>query len=284
MNKFFRITFIIVVTMVLLISSSIFYAFKIEPYRLQVNSYNLSNGGTLEDTVKIVQISDIHLKEDYSIKELNKIVNKLNRLNPDLVIFTGDLYDNYGEYNNDEEVISQLSKIDAKYGKLAVWGNHDYGGGGAMAYEEIMERSGFKILNNESSIVNLESGKSISISGIDDAMLGNPILYNNTDNEIADYSILMSHEPDSAVDYMNNNYNLILCGHSHGGQIDIPFIPQIQKRAINVTTHASLYDDGLYDIDNENKTKFYVNTGLGTTHISARFGVVPEIAEFNIKL
>lgn len=74
----------------------------------------------------------------------------------------------------------------------------------------------------------------------------------------------------------------MLSGHSHGGQVNIPFIPAINQKAVSSTFLAANYAGGMYKLNS--KTKMYVNTGIGTTHISARFGVVPEISVFHIYL
>lgn len=67
-----------------------------------------------------------------------------------------------------------MGKISSTYGKYAVWGNHDYGGGGVGFYENIMVESGFKLLRNQNNDIKLDSGKKVTIIGIDDAMLGHP--------------------------------------------------------------------------------------------------------------
>ena len=127
----------------------IYYAFEIEPYRLKVNEYALNS--KMENTVeiKIVQFSDLHIKEDFTYKSLEKVVSEINGQEPDMVVFTGDLYDNYAVYHDDENIIKQLSDIKATYGKIAIWGNRDCGGGAAQQYESIMEQSGFTLLKNE---------------------------------------------------------------------------------------------------------------------------------------
>lgn len=88
---------------ILFISASIFYAVKIEPYRLTVEQVDLnkSNGNK---PLKILQISDLHLKGNFNYRNLSKIVNKINEQDPDIVIFTGDLYDHYGIYHDDVQI------------------------------------------------------------------------------------------------------------------------------------------------------------------------------------
>ena len=74
------------------------------------------------DFIKVVQFSDTHIKADFNYKNLDKVVNYINKQNPDVVVFTGDLYDNYAKYHDDEHIIKELQKINATYDKIAIWG------------------------------------------------------------------------------------------------------------------------------------------------------------------
>lgn len=269
-------------TLLIIGTSSVFYAFKIEPYRLSVKAYDLNEPAFSEKGLKIVQFSDTHIKEGFDESHLAKVVDKMNAEKPDIVIFTGDLYDNYAKYNDDEGVINQLKKIDAAITKVAVWGNHDYGGGAVRAFEHVMNESDFEVLKNENKLITLENNQTIWVTGLDDTMLGQPYLPDMTGMEQADFTLLLSHEPDVAAQYFNQEYDLILTGHSHGGQVNIPFLPGVNKLAVSTTDHAENYNSGLYQVGSSEETTLYVNRGIGTTHIAARFGVVPEIAVFNI--
>lgn len=251
------------------------YAFKIEPKLVKVNEISL--GTTNGELVKVVQLSDIQVSKGYSMDRLDKIVDKVNNENPDVIVFTGDLFDNYAEYGPTEEMIESLSRMNSSIGKYAVWGNHDYGGGASRIYETVMTSSGFKVLRNEGETISLENSKQLFIGGLDDSLLGNPsidtlLTYRNN----YDYSILLTHEPDIADSFIDTNTQLILAGHSHGGQVNIPFL-EPEK-----TLLAEKYTSGMYELEND--TKLYVNTGLGTTKIHARFNVIPEITVFNITI
>ena len=193
------------------------------------------------------------------------------------------MYDNYAKYNDDENIIAELQKIEAKYDKIAIWGNRDYGGGAVRQYENIMEQAGFTLLKNENWYVTIEN-KNILFTGLDDSMLGNVYMPDDTKIYDSQFDILLSHEPDIIDEHKEYAYDLTLSGHSHGGQVNIPFLPFINDMAISATSLSTKYDGGMYDLNEKENTKLYVNTGIGTTHISARFGVVPEIAVFNLYL
>lgn len=278
--KFGKILLGTILAVLLLAGSCVFYAFRIEPYRLTTNKFVLNEKTT--DFVKIVQFSDLHVKEDFTCENLEKAVKKMNKQKPDIVVFTGDLYDNYARYHDDTHIIKELKNIHAKYAKIAIWGNRDYGGGAVRQYESIMEQAGFTVLKNGNWYVTTESGKQILFTGLDDSMLGNVIMPDATKIYDSDYDILLTHEPDTADYFTDYAYDLVLSGHSHGGQINIPFLPAINRKAVAATALAADYTGGMYNMDSG--ASMYVNTGIGTTHISARFGVVPEIAVFTIYL
>lgn len=275
--KIIKTIFIVILIMILIIVSCVIYAFKIEPYRVKINEQVYKTGDRTSN-VKIAQFSDVHIKEDFTSQNFSKVVDKINSQNPDIVVFTGDLYDNYSTYSEDESLKDELERINAEY-KFAVWGNRDYGGGASNAYEKLMYESGFKILKNETEILDI-NGKKIMITGIDDSMLGNPYIEKSSEN--ADIKILLSHEPDAVDNYVEYGYNLALSGHSHGGQIDIPFVPDVNRIALSKTAMNDKYTAGMYTIDESTGQNIYVNTGIGTTHVSARFGVVPEVTLFDI--
>jgi len=274
--------------LILIISAIIaglgFYAFKVEPYQISLQTVDLTAEKEMGQVVKIVQLTDIHIKEDFAADQLTKIVKLVNEQDADIVLFTGDLYDNYTKYHEDNDLIRQLEQLKARYAKLAVWGNRDYGGGAARHYEDIMAASGFDVLTNEHKVV-AAGDKRILFTGLDDSMLGTPEIPQKFGAMAqSDYKILLTHEPDTVEQYRAEDYDVALAGHSHGGQFNIPFLPFVNERARAVTDLATKYSAGMYDLSNEGIKKLFVNTGIGTTHISARFGVVPQITLFNIYL
>lgn len=262
----------LVYLLIVAIIGMVFYAFFIEPKRIVTHNYTIGNNDK-KKPIKVVQLSDIHIQEKYPASQLEKIVTTVNHEKPDIILFTGDLFDNYAKYGPTDEVIAALSRLTAPLGKYAVWGNHDYGGGAARVYPEILAAADFQLLENSGVDVSLPHGKSIYIGGLDDSMLGNSSIDDTLAGRQSDYTILLSHEPDKADDVVDHGIQLILSGHSHGGQIKLPFITIKNVMAEN-------YFDGFYTLAND--TTLYVNTGLGTTKIPARFRVPPEIAVFDL--
>ena len=251
----------------------VWYAVKIEPYMVRTKELALDT--SLSEPLTIVQVSDIQISENYTIHHFQKVVDRIISLEPDILLFTGDLYENYAAYHDNENLVSQLSQIQPRYGKFAIWGNRDYGGGAVRQYQQLMEASGFYLLQNEGVTVTTDSGEQLLLAGLDDALLGEPDLQ----PVIAQYSpdnypcsILMIHEPDLADQYAQDGFDLMLAGHSHGGQVDVPFLPPL------TTSLAEKYQKGLYQLNDD--TALYVNCGIGTSHYPVRFGVPPELTVF----
>lgn len=249
------------------------YARFVEPNLLVVKYENIKSSRINEDApdLKIVQFSDTHISEYFDMRDLKRVAEKINAENPDIVVFTGDLIDEYKSYENKEninEIWEILGSINAPHGKYAVYGNHDYGGGAERIYGKIMEESGFLILKNEK--VEFED-YNISVTGMDDAIFG--ISERDRLAALADegsYNIVLSHEPD-VVDYMlEYNIDLFLAGHSHGGQVNLPFVNVLPPL-------GEKYSAGMYSFNNYRQTLLYVNIGLGTTKMPLRFMAPPEL-------
>lgn len=314
--KLIRRIFHIFVFLALLSGIAVFYAVKVEPYRLVVKTFPLekissekvsskttpeaataaapkTTGGTGKETssieseqaglckeITIALVSDIQISPTYDESRLMELVARINAQNPDIFLFTGDLYDNYAKYGPEEEVIAALSAIHAPLGKFAIHGNRDCGGGSIRRYSSILEASGIRLLTNEAAAITVEDGGTILIGGVDDYLLGSPdaapILASMRETD--SYRILMTHEPDTADSYANDGFDLILAGHSHGGQVSIPLIGGPE------TAMAHKYKRGFYQLKSDSHTELYVNPGIGTSHYPVRFMVPPEITVFQLSL
>lgn len=258
-----------------------YYARNIEPKLLDINRNKISHPLIPQgfDQFKIVQFSDTHLGFQYSLDQLKKLVRKINHLKPDIIVFTGDLMDAPNKYMNSEKIIPILLGLEAPFGKFAIYGNHDHGGYGTDIYNNVMTKSNFVLLQNESYEIKLINQNSINIIGLDDAMLGSPNLEKAMAGLPKDtYNILLAHEPDIAVQALGKNIHLQLSGHSHGGQVKIPFMG-----ALITPPFSELYYEGFYELENtEYPFTLYVNRGLGTTRLPFRFMSKPELTVFTL--
>lgn len=275
MKKFFSFLSIIF----LIVAAFYIYARFVEPNFLTVHYENIKNSRISEDRdeLKILQFSDMHLSEYFDEKDLKKVVEKINDENPDIVVFTGDLIDEYNHYENKDnisEIWEELNLINAPLGKYAIYGNHDYGGGAESVYKNIMENSGFVLLKNEKIVLD---DYNINIIGMDDSIFGNFEKEKLIDFlEEDSYNVVLSHEPD-VVDYLlEYDIDLFLSGHSHGGQVNLPFVNSLPLL-------ARKYTNGIYSFNNYRQTTLYVNIGLGTSQIPLRFMAPPELSVFTME-
>jgi uncharacterized protein len=262
-------------------SGGFFYANRIEPNLLDINFQQIQhplipNGF---DGIKIVQFSDTHLGFQYNISQLKKLVKKIINLQPDLIFFTGDLMDAPNEYPEINKLVPILQQLHASIGKYCIFGNHDHGGYGSDIYRNIMETANFTVLLNEAKPIKLKNGSSIYLIGIDDAMLGRPDLkfaLKQVPND--SFKLLLSHAPDLAETASQYEVHWQLSGHSHGGQVKIPFVG-----ALVTPPFARIYTEGLYTIGDSNPLTLYVNRGIGTTRLPFRFMARPELTVFTLK-
>ena len=232
------------------------------------------------DGLKIVHFSDLHYNRAINLSKVKDIVNEINLINPDIVVFTGDLIDHDVTLNTEDyqELTNVLSKINATYGKYAVLGNHDY----EVDKDKIIElynHCNFKYLENDYDIIHDNMNEEIFIGGIGNVSynlddIDKTMNYFN-DNEDISYKIIIVHEPDIADKIVNNYHvNLILAGHSHNGQIRLPFIGALYTPPL-----SKKYYDNYYKINN---TDLYISSGIGVSTINYRLFNPPSINFYRI--
>ena len=267
----------ILITFLIIISLILIYARFIEPRFLKTNEIKITSE-KIDDTfhgLKIVHFSDLHYGMTVDFKYMERLVNEINILKPDVVLFTGDLIeDGYKlKKNEKEKLIKYLSDINSTYGKYAIIGNHDYFN---EDFQSIITNSGFTYLNNSYDIIYKEDN-SILIYGVDDAIYSTPVydLLNESELKNTDYKIMMIHEPD-VVEEIAYNYDvdLIVAGHSHNKQVNIPFI-----KAFWLPYMGQKYYDSYYNINN---TDIYVSNGIGTSTVKFRMFSTPSINFYRI--
>ncbi|MFB4169503.1 metallophosphoesterase [Virgibacillus sp. JSM 102003] len=258
---------------------SYYYAREIEPTMLDINQQILSSSKLPEsfNNFKIVQFSDTHIGYHYSLEQFTELVSTINAQKPDIIVFTGDLVDKPHMYNWDSELIKTLRKLKANHGKYWIYGNHDHGGYGTDIVKNVMDKAEFQLLKNSYTSINLNNEK-IALAGIDDVMLGSPDLEKTLTNSDPNlFTILLAHEPDFADTTVHFPVDVQLSGHSHGGQVRLPFIGHLYT-----PMYAEKYVQGKHMLQN-GKLTLYVSRGLGTTRLPYRFLCKPEIHTFTLK-
>ena len=262
----------IFIFIILIISAIIAYGFLIEPKLITVKEQKitLDNWPDNFNGFKIVHISDIHYGRLFDEKSLQKLVNSINEQKPDIVVLTGDLIDKDTHMTNNmaNKISNLLKKINAKAGKYAINGNND------LNFDEwvnIISNGGFKDLNNTYDTIYNDGYQNIFIAGastvkdklsINDKLKTSIDYLNSFDKNGPIYKILLLHEPDTIDDLSNNPFNLILAGHSHAGQIRLPFIG-----AIMLPDGAKKYYDSHYKLENSD---LYISNGLGVSNYNFR--------------
>lgn len=272
----FIITLIILLFIFLLV---ILYSYFIGSSGLKVKEYNIKNSNITDEFygLKIVQISDIHYGYHFNKDRLEKVVKKINELKPDIVVLTGDLVNSKISTEQENELKEELSKIEVSIGKYAIKGNHDYN---FKNWEYVMEISGFINLNDTYTIIH-GTNSNIMISGISTNLYGEDKINDKLDsskkyleNNNVNYKILLIHEPDYMDEINDISYNLILAGHSHNGQIRLPFIG-----AIYTPKGSKKYYKEYYKI---NDTDMYISSGLGNSVINLRLLNKPSISFYRL--
>ncbi len=284
--KYVLVFFIIVLSLLLYsryISTSglIVKEYKIESDTLPIEAHGF----------KIVHLSDIHYGSTINKNRLEAIVEEINLLKPDIVVLTGDLYDEVDI--NTEDIIEVLSKIEVSVAKYAISGNHDYV---RNDYHEVIEASGFINLDNTYDLIYYGGYEPILIAGMSTNLLGpsfdklaTTFDYLNSFKNIEGlseeqitslkedepkYKILLVHEPDFIEDYDYEQFDLILAGHSHNGQVRLPF-----TGALHIPNGAKKYYEPYYDLG---ESQLYISSGLGTSTIDFRFFNKPSINLYRI--
>lgn len=230
------------------------------------------------DGLKVVHISDLHYGRTTFEKELNNLVNKVNMLKPDIVVLTGDTLDKHLDMKENDKniVIKYLNKIEAKLGKYMVNGNHDLD---KKYFGEIASDGGFKYLENSYELIYFEGYEPIVIAGVTSAFDEIDINEKLSDygNYIKDntvkYKILLTHEPDVVLD-LKYDFDLILAGHSHNGQIRLPLVG-----AVVLPDKSRKYFDEHYNV---NGSELFISSGVGTSGVPFRLLNKPSINFYRI--
>ena len=228
---------------------------------------------------RIAQISDIHFAEYTEPAFVHRAVDTLNQLRPDMVVLTGDFV-SMGPVRKDRaeawiplctEILGRIS-CPLRYGVL---GNHDWMVNGDMVVESLGSH-GIRVLQNEHAPLE-RGGERIWIAGIRDAMSGGADLGPTVPpHALAEKEpvILLAHEPDVLNEVAPTGVDLMLSGHTHGGQVRFPFLPPMMLPPL-----GKIYVEGHF---RRGRTQLYVNRGLGAVGLPFRLNCPPEITEITL--
>ena len=244
------------------------------PKGLNTNEFNIINKNIPNSFYgyKIVHISDIHYKVTTDLNDLNKLVKEVNNIKPDIIVFTGDIFDHNIKYTEDDykDLTNIFKSMNYNVGKFAIKGEEDLSN---KKWDDIIKNSDFIDLSDSYKLLYNNSNEPILLTGIKSNYKNNHIkeTIEKINKEIDvkyNYSILLVHEADfiNEIDY--SKYNLILAGHNHGGQIKLPFIGGI------IYDKNTIYKDSYYTFKN---TELYISSGIGCSKYKFRFLNKPSI-------
>ena len=245
------------------------YGYFIEPHWIEVKRVEIETGKLSRASLRVVQLSDLHT-DPKGINE-RKLVEIVNALKPDIIVFTGDTVNTPKALPVFKKTLKSLK---ANIGKFAVTGNYDYW---FLRGLDLFSGTDFDVLDGKIDKIS-KDGDTFIISGVN---FEHDTYWSSVLKKVPRgyYSIFLYHKPDLIEDIKGSNVDLYLAGHTHGGQVALPFYGAI----ITLSKYGKRYEAGEYKVGN---TILYVNRGMGTEGkfgLRIRFLVRPEITVFDIK-
>lgn len=262
------------------------YVIFIAPYMIREKHYlihknssevvDISNAYDVFDVNSIVTIahfSDTHFSRFFTPKKINRLIRSTQRIRPEIIVFTGDLIENYAKWSPkmSPKLVKKLKRFSAPMGKIAILGNHDYINNGQYFVKNVLDEAGFTVLKNEEIFGSMENF-SITVTGIDDPLKGNPKYH--YEKTYSRWHLLLIHEPDMIQNIPDiNQYDLILAGHAHEPR---KYFRRFKKKIKG----AEYFTHGLYAVTE--KTILSICNRARRSYLSSRFRLVPEIVYYHL--
>lgn len=270
---------LILFLLILVLIVSIYTNKKVKTTKFEIRSSNLPKEF---NDYRIALCTDIH---NESYLNTNAFFQRVEETKPDVIFIGGDLVDSRRtNFDVALEIAQQLEQIAPTY---YVTGNHEYRIQDYSLFEDRLRKIGVHVLRNERVLLHHKSSE-ITLFGVDDphflsqknghideAKELNQVLDQLKCND--DYTILLIHRPEFFLDYCNHQLDLVCCGHTHGGQIRIPFVGGI------IAPHQGFfpkYDAGYFS---KGSTQMLISKGLGRSSFPLRVNDQPELLEITLK-
>lgn len=250
------------------------YSVFIERTWVQINHYQipLPDLPPAFQGFTLAHLSDIHLGHLVSADFVAQLVQRSNQLNTDAIVCTGDYVHARNTRTEIDAVWPLLTKLKARHGAYAVLGNHDHWADSEHS-KDWLERSGQSVRHQYKTIE--KSGEQLLIGGAGDFWgdtLGIDTAFANADPNAC--KILLAHNPDSVDSDFTTRVSLVLSGHTHGGQVVIPFLGPPRLPVEN-----ERYTSGLIATRD---TQLFISKGIGRAIVPVRFNCYPEIAVLHL--
>jgi predicted MPP superfamily phosphohydrolase len=235
------------------------------------NIYINQTGNKVGKPFRVLQISDMHL-ENISVTPENLLAT-LKGQEIDLIALTGDYLDRKRTIPKLLPYLKVFNELAPKYGIYAVFGNHDYVLRSPYfdKLKQLLDDNGVKTLVNENAVI-WANGRKINIIGIDDFCTKRSDIEKSYNGLTDGYNLVLTHDPNIVFSMKNIQYDYLLSGHFHGGQIHWPKPYHAVKLGRELVRMDMIR--GLHEIEGKS---FYINEGLGQTGVNIRFGSRPEI-------
>ncbi len=277
---------ILVITMAILIFLVVFYFIELNWISVLNETVQLEDLPEGFNDFKVAQLSDLHNKE---FGEGNKrLVKKVNKIEPDMIVITGDMLNNSHDIpNNGEVLIKLIESLNNKYPIYYVTGEHEEGlyyedrnkyqkEGTKEAYEKKLSNLGVTILNDEQTTVRRQNSK-IILYGLKEHLSGEIQIEERLSKPNEDeVNILLSHRPQYFEEYTDWGADLIISGDTHGGMIRLPFVGGI----FSTESLFPEFDGGMFQKGN---SRMIVSRGLGNNPVPLRINNRPEVVVITLK-
>ena len=244
-----------------------------EPYMLAVEhrQIHLRRLPPALDGLRIVQLSDIHHSPFTGSEQIKHAIETANSLEPDVVALTGDYVSHEREYA--APCAEMLGRLRARYGVYAVLGNHDHWTD-AELITDLFRLAGIRMLINEGMRFE-QKGAAFWLAGVDDTMVGledlSLALAGSRQDEM---KMLLAHNPIILRRAARAGVDLVLSGHTHGGQVTLR-----SERGASGRPRRRL----LRGLGRQGETQIYVTRGLGTVVLPIRYGCPPEVSLLELR-
>lgn len=253
---------------------TVFYGSFIESHRLVVNTQQITLSSSPTQSLRAAVFADLHVGPYKKTAWARRVVEKVMSQNPDIIFLLGDFVSISAK---DVRYLEPLKNLLAPYGVYAVTGNHEYHARASEETVAALKTFGIHVLENESVRLPVND-QSLTLAGVSDIWFEGDLTKTIKGITQEEKTVLIAHNPDVMLDPASHVADVVVAGHTHGGEIRLPWIGSI---AALPTKLGRAYDKGWFQFD---QTKIFITSGVGEIGTRARLFNPPEIVVMEISL